>query len=318
MTPAERDAPPRERAEEDPVYQPTNEPREFLGQSRAEAVAKAQEFFGMKEDALLITELRASDVHGLAGRALVVVVPRERAPRPPRTEGGAGGGRRGGEGRGGEGRGRGGEGRGRGERQRGPASAGPAWAPEPKPAPAPAPAAEPSVATVVGNLGPVGSFLRGAIERMELGPFQISESEEDGTLAFRIEGVAAGHLSEGDGRPVDALQLLANQVASRDNEDPPRVVLDIDGDTDAREDRLERLAQRVAKRAREAGRAVRLDPMNGRDRRIIHLALRDEEDIATMSIGEGRYRQVLVVPAGAPEFEDAKRESEQAAQRRAD
>jgi spoIIIJ-associated protein len=174
------------------------------------------------------------------------------------------------------------------------------------------------VATVVGNLGPVGSFLRGAIERMELGPFQISESEEDGTLAFRIEGVAAGHLSEGDGRPVDALQLLANQVASRDNEDPPRVVLDIDGDTDAREDRLERLAQRVAKRAREAGRAVRLDPMNGRDRRIIHLALRDEEDIATMSIGEGRYRQVLVVPAGAPEFEDAKRESEQAAQRRAD
>jgi spoIIIJ-associated protein len=291
------------------VYQPTNEPREFLGQSRAEAVAKAQEFFGMKEDALLITELRASDVHGLAGRALVVAVPRERAPRPPRTEGG-GGGRRGGEGRG--------EGRGRGDRQRGPASAGPAWAPEPKPAPAPAPAAEPSVATVVGSLGLVGSFLRGTIERMELGSFQISESDEDGTLAFRIEGVAAARLSEGDGRPVDALQLLANQVASRDNEDPPRVVLDIDGDTDAREDRLERLAQRVAKRAREAGRAVRLDPMNGRDRRIIHLALRDEEGIATMSIGEGRYRQVLVVPAGAPEFEDAKRESEQAAQRRTD
>ena len=66
------------------MYEPTNEPREFLGQSRAEAVAKAQEFFGLKEDALLITELRASDVYGLAGRSVVVAVPRERAPRPAR------------------------------------------------------------------------------------------------------------------------------------------------------------------------------------------------------------------------------------------
>jgi hypothetical protein len=199
MTPAERDAPPRERAEEDPVYQPTNEPREFLGQSRAEAVAKAQEFFGMKEDALLITELRASDVHGLAGRALVVAVPRERAPRPPRTEGGAGGGRRGGEGRGGEGRGRGGEGRGRGERQRGPASAGPAWAPEPKPAPAPAPAAEPSVATVVGNLGPVGSFLRGAIERLGLSARAYDRVLRVARTIADLEGnngISAAHLAE--------------------------------------------------------------------------------------------------------------------------
>ena len=55
--------------------------------------------------------------------------------------------------------------------------------------------------------------------------------------------------------------------------------------------------------------------MNGRDRRIVHLALRDEADVATMSTGEGRYRQVLVVPEGAPEYEEARREAAAAAER---
>ena len=45
-----------------------------------------------------------------------------------------------------------------------------------------------------------------------------------------------------------------------------------------------------------------------------HLALRDEEDVATMSTGEGRYRQGVVVPEGAPEFEEAERESSRAAE----
>ena len=63
------------------------------------------------------------------------------------------------------------------------------------------------------------------------------------------------------------------------------------------------------------GRTVRLDPMNGRDRRQIHLALRDNPEVATMSTGEGRYRQVLVVPKGAPEYEQARREAAAAANR---
>jgi spoIIIJ-associated protein len=96
------------------------------------------------------------------------------------------------------------------------------------------------------------------------------------------------------------------------SDDPVRVVIDVEGNSDAREDRLAGLAEKVARRARESGRSVRLDAMNGRDRRIIHLALRDEADIATMSTGEGRYRQVVIVPEGAPEYEAARQESEAA------
>jgi spoIIIJ-associated protein len=88
----------------------------------------------------------------------------------------------------------------------------------------------------------------------------------------------------------------------------------VEGNTEVRESFLERLAERVVGRAREGGRSVALDPMNGRDRRIIHLAVREHAGMATMSIGEGRYRQVVVVPEGADEYEEALRQTESAQQ----
>jgi spoIIIJ-associated protein len=175
--------------------------------------------------------------------------------------------------------------------------------------------AEPSVGTPRGALGEIGQYVLGVVERMELGPFEIGENAESELLVIDLKGAAARELVAGDGRPVDALQLLANQAASRGEAEGPRVVLEVEGDAQSRETLLARLAERVAKRARETGRAVALDPMNGKDRRLIHIALRDEEDIATMSIGEGRYRQVVVVPAGAAEYEQARREAAAAADR---
>ena len=284
------------------MYEATNEPREFIGEGRAEAVAMACEFFGADEEALLITELKPGEVYGLANRAVVVAVPRDRPPPARERTRGDAPGRRGRERNERPGRQDRGERRDRGERPR-------------RPAPRAEEPTEPSVGTMSGTVGDVGAFVCGVIERMDLGPFEIGESGEGGLLVLEVRGAAAPGLAGSDGRAVDALQLLANQAAGRLSEEPPRVVLDVEGDSEARESRLTKLAQRVARRARESGRVVRLDPMNGRDRRIIHLALRDEEDVATMSTGEGRYRQVVVVPEGAAEFEEAQREAEAAAER---
>jgi spoIIIJ-associated protein len=159
-------------------------------------------------------------------------------------------------------------------------------------------------------IGEMGQFLLGTIERMDLGPFQITETNENDMIVLQIKGVAAQSLSSGEGRTVDALQLLVNQVSARISPDRQRVVIDVEGDADAREEFLAKLADRVAKRALQTGRPVALDPMNSRDRRLIHVALRDRADVATISEGEGRYRQVVVIPEGSDEFEDAREQSE--------
>ena len=81
----------------------------------------------------------------------------------------------------------------------------------------------------------------------------------------------------GDGRTPDAIQLLANQASARRSEDAPRIVIDVEGNHERREAFLTRVAERAAGRARETGRTVALDPMGPRDRRSIHVALREAE-----------------------------------------
>jgi len=300
-----------------------SEAHEFIGRDRKEALEKALAYFGVGEDELAIAEVDATKASGLGTRVALVVY--RRAAGHPSTRAGAGGGegRRGGRegGREREARGRGGRGReeergrgrsdergergrrgGRNDRDRG----GERERAERRAAAEPV---GPSVGTARGELGEIGSFVKGLVERMGLGPFEIGESRDnEDVIVVQLSGPGATRLAGGDGRAVDAVQLLANQVSMRvGGDEAKRVVIEVEGSTDQRADLLSRIAERAAQRARETGRPVALEAMSPRDRRAVHVALRDVEGIATMSVGEGRYRQVVVVPDSAPEYEEARR-----------
>jgi len=303
------------------MYDPTREAREFVGQDRAEAIAKAAAFFGLPESDLATAQPPTGEIFGLGARTVIVAYPKSAGP--PRRGGDGGGapeprraresrrdddrdrgrGRREGgrdrDRRGGRDRDRDGDRRPR-ESAREPRRSEPVAAFED---------AGPSVGTVNGALGEVGLFVKGLIERMGIGSFTIAESGENPELTIlQVNGAAAERLAGGEGRSVDALQLLANQAALQiSGDDAKRVVLDVEGDADQRAEYLTRVAERAAARARETGRPVALEAMNPKDRRTVHVALREADGIATMSVGDGRYRQVVVVPDSAPEYEEAKR-----------
>ncbi len=311
------------------MYDARQEPNEFVADSLAEARAKAAEFFGVDEGDLKVIVPKDGEIYGVHGQTVITALPKSavgRGPAPsnddsrrPEGRGEGRGPRRESRGdRGGERGGRPsrndrndrGEGRGRGPRaERGGASE------ESKPAPRETlasevrEAVEDSKGKAVGKIGEIGEFLLGAVERMKIGSFEISESSEGDYLIFQLKGPAAEALQGGDGRATDALQLVTNQVSMRQSEDAPRIVVDVEGGGDEREQTLSRLADRAVKRAKDTGRSIALDPMNSKDRRTIHVTIREIDGVETMSIGEGRYRQVLVVPKGAPEYEDAVNES---------
>ena len=314
------------------MYDMKSEAREFVAETAADARAKAVSFFGIDESEITFHELASSEVSGTGSRTVIVAQPTEMVGKvaQPRGDGnrsaererpsrdrdrGSGRDRERGSGRDrdrgssrdrdrGSGRdrdrgsGRERAGRGRGDRE--PRAARTEQNQEPRPAPA-----EPSVGTATGDLGPAGEFVLGLVERMDLGPFEVSESEEGRFVVYQLAGAAAEELTAADGRATEAIQLLANQAAGRLSDEPKRVVVDVEGDRERREEFLGRMAERAARRAKDTTRAVALDPMNARDRRGIHMALREMEGIATMSVGEGRYRQVVVVPEGADEYEEA-------------
>lgn len=314
------------------MYDQRQEPNEFVADSVDDATAQAAEFFGVDADDLKVVVADDGEIFGAGGRTVIVAVPKEIAARGPRPSSGGDRDRDGGRDRDGDrdrdrgrGRGRGRDrdrdrdrddrgdrgGRGRGRRERGDRGGRgeDREAPREQLEQEPLQAVADSKGTPKGDIGPIGEFLLGAVERMKLGSFEISESSEGDFLIYQLSGPAADALQSGDGRATDALQLVANQVSMRQSEDSPRIVVDVEGGGDEREQTLGRLADRAVKRARETGRSIALDPMNGRDRRTIHIKIREIDDVATMSIGEGRYRQVLVVPEGAPEYDEAVSES---------
>ncbi len=278
------------------MYDRKSEANEFVAESLEEATAEAARFYEVEADQLKVIVPRTGEISGAAGRTVIVALPSGMAVGKPGS-GGDGGSR----GDRGERESKGSRGRERGrDRDKGGRSKA---REEEKPA-AEGPKTE-SKGTVEGEAGELGEFLLGVVERMKLGSFTLVENEEDDFVVYQLRGEASEALGAGDGRATDALQLVVNQAAKRIFEDPPRVVVDVEVSGEGRQSSLEKLASRAAARAVDTGRAIALDPMNGRDRRVVHMTLRETEKIATMSIGSGRYRQVVVVPEGAPEYDEA-------------
>jgi spoIIIJ-associated protein len=96
------------------------------------------------------------------------------------------------------------------------------------------------------------------------------------------------------GETLAALQLLMHLVVSKQGDTRERVIVDVEGYRHRREENLRSMAQRIAQQVRTSGRAVMLEAMPPNERRIVHMALADFDDISTESEGEGDQRRVVV------------------------
>jgi spoIIIJ-associated protein len=96
------------------------------------------------------------------------------------------------------------------------------------------------------------------------------------------------------GETLAALQLLMHLVVSKQGDTRERVIVDVEGYRHRREENLRSMAQRIAQQVRASGRAVMLEAMPPNERRIVHMALADFDDISTESEGEGDQRRVVV------------------------
>ena len=68
---------------------------------------------------------------------------------------------------------------------------------------------------------------------------------------------------------------------------------------DRREQSLTRMAMRVARDVQNSGRSQLLEPMNPFDRRLVHSAISELEDVSTESQGDGPYKQIRVTYTGS-------------------
>lgn len=128
---------------------------------------------------------------------------------------------------------------------------------------------------------------------------QVSIRETEEPVVLGITGRNLGVLIGRRGDNLAALQFMVNLILSKNRRQWPRVVIDVENYRARREESLRTLADRIAYRVHRNRRPFTLEAMPAGDRRIIHLALRDRQDVETYSIGEGAARRVVVAPKRA-------------------
>ena len=138
-------------------------------------------------------------------------------------------------------------------------------------------------------------FLKDVFEAMQLEVnISMDYKEEDKTLSIDLAGPEMGVLIGKRGQTLDSLQYLTNLAVNRSSENYTRVKIDTEDYRRRRKETLENLAKNMASKVKRTKKAVTLEAMNPYERRIIHSALQNDNNVTTHSEGEEPYRYVVI------------------------
>ncbi len=137
-------------------------------------------------------------------------------------------------------------------------------------------------------------FLETVVEKMGFSGNAAISGHEGSKIFIDLESPDANLLIGKHGKNLDALQVLVNVYAGNLADRPIRVVVDSEDYRNRREEHLVRLAMKTAQQVRRTRTSRLLEPMNPFERRLIHTALSDMDDIHTESEGDGLIKQVRV------------------------
>ncbi|MDY7002382.1 MAG: R3H domain-containing nucleic acid-binding protein, partial [Thermodesulfobacteriota bacterium] len=99
-----------------------------------------------------------------------------------------------------------------------------------------------------------------------------------------------------EGQTIAALQYLANRIVSRKSNSQVRVHLDAGDYREKQDENLRKTALFLANKAKSQGRTQSTRPLSSYHRRVVHLALQNNETVQTKSKGEGPMKRVLIFP----------------------
>lgn len=143
-------------------------------------------------------------------------------------------------------------------------------------------------------------FLQGILGYFGESKSSIDEYEgDDGELILDINGGDLAVLIGRHGRTLDGLQMVLTSLMSSNLKFHYPIVVDIEGYKTRRKEKLQTMARSAAARAKKQHTKVSLAPMNAYERRLVHLALAEDDGVATHSEGEEPERHVVITAVRA-------------------
>jgi spoIIIJ-associated protein len=157
----------------------------------------------------------------------------------------------------------------------------------------------------IGAAKKISEFLNGVVSnggmrlkyRITVDPPLPEERDwERPEILVELAGPDSALLLERGGELLRSLELLAIEMLRLPYEEHERISFDCRNHRAMRLQELRMAASVAAEKVRKTGMPYEFAPMSSRERRIVHLALRDENDVRTESQGEGPRRCLIVYP----------------------
>ena len=129
---------------------------------------------------------------------------------------------------------------------------------------------------------------------------KISAQANSERIFLDVAGGNAGILIGKKGQTLEAMQTLVEKIVNKHNNtgngNRIRVQVDVAGYLETRKANLEKLAIRLADKSKRIRKPISLGQMRAYDRRIVHLALKNDPGVHTRSRGEGHVRKLVIFP----------------------
>jgi spoIIIJ-associated protein len=138
-------------------------------------------------------------------------------------------------------------------------------------------------------------ILEGILIRMKL-DCPVTFEETSDAIFLNIKGDGSGLLIGKRGQNLDAIQYIVSKSISKYVNNRKMIVIDTEEYRKRREASLVALAGKLAEKVKKSKKSLTVGHMNAHDRRIIHLALQNDESLTTKSRGEGEFRKIVIMP----------------------
>ena len=134
---------------------------------------------------------------------------------------------------------------------------------------------------------------------------RVTSSNQEYTI-FEIVNTDPAIIIGKHGHTLDAIQYLVNLIVNKESRQEKRriYIVDIDGYRKRREESLQRYAREKAEIAKRKGVSIALYFMNSIERRLVHMALKEDGEVTTYSEGREPYRRIIINPSPTEEKED--------------
>lgn len=121
--------------------------------------------------------------------------------------------------------------------------------------------------------------------------------ESDGeNLTYHVTSDDSAVIIGKRGQNLESMQYIVDKIVNKHTMEKKRVLIDVEGYLEKRRENLERMAVRMSDKVRKTGKPSTISQMSSQDRRIVHLALKDNKSVRTQSMGEGYYRRLVIFP----------------------